>query len=128
MRERVGVGLEVAGLAVPEDEPDDAGLQPQVGGRAGGRRGRRRAAGSLPANCIPAKNACQVGSTDWGSSRHRRNCSSVSSPFSLNMTGSVAKGGRRHLRPRRGGQAVHAPYDTLRPPAERDNPMRVSLT
>ena len=36
-RERVDVGLEVAGLPVPVDEPHDAGLQPQVGGDAGDR-------------------------------------------------------------------------------------------
>ena len=38
-RERVDRGLEVPGLAVPEDEPHDAGLEAQIG-RRGGSRGR----------------------------------------------------------------------------------------
>ncbi len=51
--------------------------------------------GSRPANCIPAKKACQVGSTDSGFSRHRRNISSVSSPFSLNIREAPCAGRER---------------------------------
>ena len=59
-------GLEVPGLAVPEDEPHDAGLEAQVGGRAAVAGAAVATPSSFPANCMPAKKACQVGSTDCG--------------------------------------------------------------
>ena len=95
-RERVDGGLEVAGLTIPEHEPHDAGLEAEIGRLPRQTGAEVGTPSSLPANCMPAKKARQVVSTDWGLSRQRRYISSVTAPFSLNIKDSVAKGRRRY--------------------------------
>ena len=62
-RERVGAGLEVAGLAIPVHEPHDAGLEPKVGVRAAAIRRLPVPPGSL-AGELHAREECSPGGFD----------------------------------------------------------------